>query len=68
MQRVVPVAVKGMPFQMETPHLRIADLLAELVGLGIQDGSHLQTARGGGRTDHIHHGFEVRRVAPSSSN
>jgi hypothetical protein len=27
MQRVVPIAGKGVPFQMEPPHLLIADLL-----------------------------------------
>jgi hypothetical protein len=56
--------VKGVPLQMEPPHLLIADLLSGLVGLGIQDCSHLQATRGGGRTDHIHHGFESEEGGP----
>ena len=46
MNRVVPISMKSMPFQVEACHLRIRDFLSLGVPAGVEFASHLQSMSG----------------------
>ena len=66
-ERVVPVRQRAMWSEVETLHLLIRNLHAQLVGAGVQRRLHAEAGLGARRANQVDHGFVTDQRSPSSA-